>query len=130
MSLVVRQCPFCKEKVYSDLAFVYHIQDEHNADREWLRYNLQVWSPYDSQTKPSLTVKLIRLQCDEIVEHIEGGHDVERVVNELCDIASLASRQIEMLGFDFADAMIKRIRTRYDGKVEEIIAKYQPKIQD
>lgn len=91
----------------------------------WLEYNKRVWRKYDSRMNVESTVHLIRLQCNEIEEHLVEGHDIQKVVNELCDIASLASRQIEILGFDFVDEMFRRIRTRYDGRVEEIIDKYR-----
>lgn len=96
--------------------------------RSWIKLNRKVWAETDKGTTLQDTVWLIRTQIEEIEVHMRLHHDNKRIMNELCDIISLCSRAIEHMGYDVDQAMIYRIKHRYENKVQEIYEKYS-KIQ-
>jgi hypothetical protein len=95
----------------------------------WIELNREVWKLADSNTSIRETVRLIELQLYEINEHIYKHHNKKRILNELCDVISISARAIERMGFDLDKAMLFRIQKRYQGKVDEILRKYQKLIK-
>lgn len=124
MSHEQRSCPWCVATFFTDSSFAYHILNEHNPDGQWMKRNREVWKKYDYGMNINSTLILISDQIKEINNHLETGNPLDKVVNEFCDIVSLSSRQIELLGYDFSSAMLNRIEKRYAGKTDEIVAKY------
>lgn len=84
-----------------------------------------MWHEIDKNESLETSIRLIELQIEEIRKHVSDGNNAEKIVNEFCDIISISVRRIENMGFNFEQTMMKRIKTRYVGNIEEICMKYE-----